>query len=107
MNIDSLFDHIDLTGVHTIATTFGMAGCVYVMQLTEKLNVIENPIIAFLQRAAFTLIGLSMFWSYWFSQDKGWQPWAPDLGIIVAVDVMLVIRAISLHLWNRKPHKHS
>ena len=70
----------------------GVILCVIVMQLisTGVIKFAENcPTAYYGRRLALLLLALSLCWAGDYSTTKGWQPWPPDLAIVIAIDLMM------------------
>jgi hypothetical protein len=92
---------IDLTGIHLILTLFGGLLAVYVMQLThyEAEDFVDPWIVRTMRRLSLALISASMFWSAWYSMTHQWAPWPPEVILIFAINLGLVIRMVAI--WAR------
>ncbi len=42
-------------------------------------------------------IALALLWSLAYSETKGWQPWPPDLAIIITIIALLMVRGAAIH----------
>lgn len=104
MQIDRLLEGLDLTALHTLLTIAGMFLAVYVMQLTSHVNEDHDDTapLRWGRRSALAGIALSMLWSLSYSLTKSWQPWPPELALILAIIVMLGVRAIAIHARIRR-----
>lgn len=102
--IDRFLEGLDLTTLHTILTIAGMFLAVYVMQLTSHVNEdhADPPTVRWFNRASLAGIGLALLWSLSYSQTKNWQPWPPEIALILAVIIMLGARAIAIHARIRR-----
>lgn len=101
MNIEHLLEGIDLTGLHTMLTVAGSLLAVYVMQLThyEAEDFVDPWIVRKMRRFSLALIALAFLWSAAFSLSRQWQPWPPEILLIFAIDLALVIRMVAI--WAR------
>ena len=102
--INRLFEGADLTAAHTILAMAGFFLSVYVMQLThwEAEDDVDPKPIRFIRRAVLALLAWAMLWSLSYSQDHGWQPWPAELLLMLAIDMILVIRAVSIKARIRR-----
>lgn len=102
--IDRFLEGLDLTTVHTILTIAGMFLAVYVMQLTSHVNEDHNDplVLRWGRRASLASVALALLWSLSYSQTKGWQPWPPELALVVSVIAILGVRAIAIHARMRR-----
>jgi len=104
MQIDRLLESSDLTTLHTILTIAGMFLAVYVMQLTSYVNEDHRDSVTLRwgRRASLMFIALAFLWSLSYSQTKGWQPWPPEVALILAIITMMAVRAIAIHARIRR-----
>jgi hypothetical protein len=96
-SLDTISDSVDLTGVHFLACLFGVILCVYVMQLmmAGAIQFHDDCVIAYhVRRTALMLLALAMCWALTYSSNKGWQPWPPDVLIVISIDLMLAAGVI-------------
>ena len=95
--------HINLTFVHTIACFFGAGLCVYVMQMNGHVDRMlgYSKLAANLSRLSLVLLAVCLMWASAYPSATGWQPWLPDVVIILVVDFGLFMRAITIAIrWN-------
>lgn len=99
--IDRILEGIDLNGIHTMLTIFGGLLAVYVMQLThhEAEDLVDPWIVRKFRRLSLATLSLSMLWSAYYSLSHQWQPWPPEVLLIFAIDLALVIRMVAI--WAR------
>jgi len=104
MQIDRLLESFDLTVIHTILTIAGMLLAIYVMQLTSYVNEdFKDPWhIRWSRRASLAFIALALLWSLSYSQTKSWQPWPPEVALIMAIIMMMAVRAFAIHARLRR-----
>jgi hypothetical protein len=101
MIVDRLLEGIDLTALHTILTVAGALLAVYVMQLThyEAEDMVDPWIVRKMRRLSLALIALAQLGSALYSLSHQWSPWPPELLLIFAVNLALVIRMVAI--WAR------
>jgi hypothetical protein len=102
--IDKVLEGADLTVAHTMLALVGFFLSVYVMQLThwEAEDDVDPPAIRLVRRAVHAVLAWSMLWSLSYSQSKGWQPWPAELMMMVAIDVILIIRVVAIKARIRR-----
>lgn len=93
MFFDQFLERIDLRGIHWIASFVGVLLCVYAMQKWSD-GIISGdykfPWVNWTRRVALWMVALSLLWDMFYEgYHQAWQPWAPDLAIIIAVDIFL------------------
>ena len=90
----------DLTGLHTLAALFGVLVAIHLMQLSwhSVEDQQDAPWVRWLHRFGLAFTAMTMLWSVNYAEVKHWQPWPADVFIIIAVDLALAIRALTLHL---------
>jgi hypothetical protein len=82
------------------------------MQLThhETEDAVDPWIVRKIRRIALALLALSLCWSVTYSYAHAWQPWPPELALIAAINLTLMIRIAAIwarirrtghHCWNR------
>jgi hypothetical protein len=89
---DTMFDGVNLSGIHYCASFIGAIMALYVMQLwTVGALAISNDcwFAKHARRLALLLVALAMLWSLEYSDSKGWTPWPSDVATILAVDLFL------------------
>lgn len=87
-----LLDGFDLRTLHFISCILGATLSVYVNQLWQRgaLLFSEDCLISrYARRISLASLGLTMLWAASYSHSKGWQPWPPDVAIVLAVDGLL------------------
>lgn len=107
--LSQALERFDLTMLHTILTLLGSGLSLYVMGLTGYVHEDREdpPWMQWSRRMVLGAIAMSLLWSLKFSQEKNWQPWPPEMGLIFAVVMMLAIRAVAIHLrlWRSGHYK--
>lgn len=105
MFLDHFLEGIDLRGVHWIASFIGVLLCVYAMQKWSD-GVIAGddkfPWVNWTRRVALWMVALSLLWAMFYEgYHQAWQPWAPDLAIILAVDLFLGAGLVASYMRKR------
>jgi hypothetical protein len=97
--IDAWLEGRDLSTIHTLLTIVGFFLSAYVMQLTSYVHEDgEDPwLLRRVSRLTLVAICLSMLWSLNYSEARRWQPWPPDLAMLLSVIFLLGTRAIAIH----------
>jgi hypothetical protein len=103
MPIEHLLERADLTMAHTLLAVTGGFLCIYLMQLTwgDEESQRDNFLIRHGRRIAYAALAMALFWSCIYSENKGWQPWPPQLGIEAALDLMLAVRIAAIRFNQR------
>ena len=86
-------ESLDLTAIYLILCIIGILLCLYVMQLFAigVLEMIGDPPSAFwARRSGLAIVALSLCWCLFYSIQKGWQPWPPDLLLVAGLDLLLL-----------------
>jgi hypothetical protein len=106
--LSQALERFDLTQIHTALTLIGAGLALYVMQLTshEHEDISDPAWLRWCRRLYLGGIALALLWSLSYSETKSWQPWPPEIGLILAVIGMLVVRAVAIHtrVW-REGHR--
>lgn len=110
--LDSLFDGVDFSAVHALASLIGMAMVVALMQMSwHKMIAPTDPdIVTHLRRIGMLGLALTFWWSFSYSLDKGWQPWPPHLAMTLAIDLWLAVSVVSAvirrkHMNDERNHQ--
>lgn len=98
--LNQTLESLDLSTAHTVLALFGAGLAIYVMQLTShvKEDAVDPVWLQWARRFGLALIAWCLLWSVSYSTTKSWQPWPPELGLIVALIVVLSVRAIAIRL---------
>lgn len=104
MQIDRALEGCDLSSIHTILTIAGMFLAVYVMQLTSHANedAGDHWVLRWGRRTSLAMVALALLWSLSYSQTKSWQPWPPEIALIVALIGVLGFRALAIKAAIRR-----
>lgn len=102
--ISQVIDRMDLTTVHTILTLVGAFLALYVMQLIsfEHEDIVDPAWLRWFRRIYLGGGALALLWSLDYSETKSWQPWPPEVGLILAWIGMLVGKAAAIHARIRR-----
>lgn len=110
MQIDLALESVDLSSLHTSLTIVGAMLAVYVMTLTsyEHEDAKDPTWLRWARRSVLALMAWSFLWSLSYSETKNWQPWPPELLMIVSMIGYLSVRASAIHarIW-REGHRPS
>jgi hypothetical protein len=102
--IDQFFEQVNLIPIHATAC---MAGCflsLAVMQISghHDQEFGDSRCVSYLRRFSLCSLGLTLLWAASYSATKGWQPWLPDVAVIITIDIFLIVRtATVLVRWKR------
>lgn len=98
--LSQALEHLDLTGIHTAVALIGTGLSLYVMALTshEKEDINDPLWLQWFRRVYLGTGALTLLWSLSYSTSKGWQPWPPEIGLMLAWIGMLVGRTAAIHL---------
>jgi hypothetical protein len=98
---DRFLEGIDLSGFHSLICIFGALLAVYVMQLThhEEEDAADPWIIRNSSRIALTMIAIALLWSVYYSLGRNWQPWPPQILLVMGIDFALALRVSAI--WAR------
>lgn len=104
MSIDRFLEAADLTSVHTFLTIAGALLALFVMNQTSHLDEDKDDpfVVRWGNRISMGGIALALLWSLSYSQTKNWQPWPPELALIVGVIAWLAFRALAIHFHLRR-----
>lgn len=104
MSIDQVLEGHDLSTLHTILTLLGFGLTLYVMQLTshENEDISDPPWLRWGRRMALGLVALALLWSLSYSETKRWQPWPPEMMLVLGVIGIMAVRAVAIHLRIRR-----
>lgn len=104
MSIDQVIEGRDLSTLHSLLTLIGAGLAIYVMQLTshEHEDAVDPAWIRWGRRFVLGCIALAFLWSLNYAQTKSWQPWPPEIMLVLAVIGQLAVRAAAIHLRIRR-----
>lgn len=94
---------LNLKPLFVLLVLLGMALCV----LDAIITIYRENTLTFLPyRGAFVLICLSLAWDFTYIDNNGWKPWPPLIGVLFALDfllLMILLRHIEISkIDNRK-----
>lgn len=105
MRIEQILEHCDLTFLLGVLAVIGFFLAVYVNQLTHYeaedssdpwwIKVVFRPL-------SYITLALSFLWVLSYGQAHDWQPWPPMLMMILAIDMILFIRALAIKARVRR-----
>jgi cell division protein FtsW (lipid II flippase) len=102
--LDQALERLDLTTLHTVLTLVGALMALYVMQLTshEREDDVDPSWLRWVRRGGLGAIALALLWSLNYSETKSWQPWPPEIALIIAIILTLIVRAAAIHarIWR-------
>lgn len=104
MRIEQILESWNLTYVLALLAMLGFFLAVYVNQLThyEAEDSSDPMFIRIMRQAAYLLMAWSFLWVMSYSEARGWQPWPPVILMIVAIDMILIIRALAIKARIRR-----
>lgn len=100
MSIDQVLEGRDLSTLHTALTLIGAGLAIYVMQLTshEHEDAPDPVWVQWVRRIVLGGIAMAFLWNLNYAHTKDWQPWPPELALMVATIGQLFVRAVAIHL---------
>lgn len=107
--INRLCDDLNLMPIHMALCYVGAFLCLAVMQMSSHQDELigDSKLLQLARRVSTWALGLGLLWAASFSDEKGWQPWAPDVFVIFTLDCVLFFRAITIYLRWKKVRDHS
>lgn len=104
--LETYFDGIDFSAVFYVATFFAVVLSLYLMQATWYApESVDDPwFVAHLRHWSYAFMALMGLWLIGYAHDKMWHPWPPFAGLLIAMDFLLLSRAIAISLhWRQGP----
>ena len=104
----ALLEQIDLRMVFVGLCLFGGLICAYIMQASWQdslLTLFEHWTVRWAYRCGMFWLVVFMLWSAEYGYRRSWQPWPPIVGMIGALDFVMLIRAGSLFVRRRRVEK--
>lgn len=106
MGFNHYLDTFDLRDAHLVAGILGALLCAYAMQMWNSGLLMDRDkymTVNGMRRIALWLVAACLLWSVLYADDHPkWQPWAPDLAMIFAVDLFLFSNIVSGYLRRRE-----
>jgi hypothetical protein len=105
MRIETILESWDLTSALVVLAALGFFLAIYVNQLTHyEAEDIQDPwwIRAVMRPLAYLLLAWSFLWVFSYGLARGWQPWPPVILMIVAIDMILLIRFLAIKARVRR-----
>lgn len=99
--INSALESCNLVWLHSLLCLIGAVLGIIVMQMTSHLDdeVGEDPIwVIYVRRISMWLLVGSLMWCWSYALTKGWQPWPAYVALLMALDVSLTIRALTVRI---------
>jgi hypothetical protein len=110
MQIGQALEGVDLIRAHTLLTLVGAMLAVYVMSLTsyEHEDAKDPTWLRWARRSVLAMMAWSFLWSLSYSETKNWQPWPPEILMLLSMIGYLGVRASAIHarIW-REGHRSS
>jgi hypothetical protein len=106
------FEAANLTKMHSILAIVGALLSVYVMNLIsyEHEDEVDPSWLRWVRRSGLMLVALAFGWTINYSFEHNWQPWPPEILLMVGVDLGLVVRVVAIHLRihreGSRRHRH-
>ena len=97
-------DGVDIRGAHFVVCLLGSLMALYVMQLWSHGAIVapgECQVSYYLRRVALWIVSLAMLWSLAYQSTKGWEPWPPDMFVLIGIDLFLASSIIVAVRRNR------
>lgn len=86
-----------------VAALFGIALCLWVMQLvfSGAVGHERSGVVRQVRGLALAMLAFALVWSLAYADDNKWQPWPPDVLIITAIDLFLTSTIVSAFARGR------
>lgn len=99
--MSSLVDSVDWSGIHTALAIYGGLATVYVMKQNryEAEDRKDTESVRISKEVSLAAIAGAMFWCVTYGSSRDWEPWPPEVLLILALDVMMTVRIIAV--WHR------
>lgn len=103
MVLDTFLDGVDLSAIHAVASLIGMVMVVLLMQMSwHKMIAPTDPeLLTHFRRVGMLGLAMTLWWSFSYSLEKGWQPWPPHLAMVIALDLWLAVSVTSAVIRRR------
>ena len=104
MPIERILEGLDLRYLLAMLAILGFFLAVYVNQETHfQAEDISDPWwIRAIRPVAYLLLAWSFLWMLSYGNARSWQPWPPTILMIVAIDMILFIRAVAIRARIRR-----
>ena len=104
MQILHRLEAFDLSTLHTALCLIGALLAVYQMQLVshEREDLADPTPLRWGRRVSLMGIAISMLLLVLYADAQQWQPWPPQIALVLAVIVMLTIRILAIHARIRR-----
>lgn len=103
-------DQLDLTRLHNVVAVLGVMMSIYVMMLTSyEHEDRDDPLwLQWARRLAFATVATGYLWTLSYSATRKWEPWPPEIMLMVGILFVVVVRAVAIHLriW-REGHRYA
>lgn len=102
------FEGMDMRSFHWVASYIGIFLCAAAMQAWAMRTDAGGAYIPvwLLRRFGLGLLAVCFIWSIYYADDHpSWQPWPPDCGIMLAVDLYLTAILVNSALVSREAKK--
>ena len=102
--IDRILESVDLSYALFVLGMLGFFLAVYVNQLTrfEGEDAVDPWYVKGSRVVAYVLLAWSYLWVLSFAEKKEWQPWPPVILMMLAMDAILLIRALAIKARVRR-----
>lgn len=100
---DRLLEGQDLTQVFIVTVMIAVFSSLYLAQVAWRSDSEAGVphLLALARRASATFMSLMLLWAVYFGYSKGWQPWPPLIGILIALDFHNIVR-IAYHAFQER-----
>ena len=99
----SFMEGWNLIPVYIVVTFIAVGLCLDNMNLRAvgRLGTNDDLVFHWLHRLSLLVLGLTFLLSLSYAADKGWQPWAPDLVMRVAIVVWLAVSSVAVRFREK------
>ena len=108
MPILQRLEGLDLSTLHTVLCLVGALLAVYQMQLIshEHEDHVDPKFLQWGRRISLMLLAISLLGLVLYADARQWQPWPPQIGLVLAVIAMLGVRILAIHARIRRDRTH-
>lgn len=98
MAIENILDNLNWTWIHTVACFVGGGLALAVMQMNGHIDRMldYSKLATVAGRISNGMLGIALMWAANYPYTKGWQPWPPDVLVILTIDCCLLMRVIAI-----------